>query len=70
MHREIGVLRVTSAGSDGSAGLTFQKKGRGSKRECEKQLAGTKNNCMALQKITMAIKSVLSFLEGKEGKKR
>jgi len=29
MRREIGVLRVTSLGGDGSAGLTFQKKRKG-----------------------------------------
>lgn len=56
MHREIGVLRVTNPGSDGSAGLTFQKKGRGSKRGYEKQLAATKNNCMALQKLPWQLK--------------
>lgn len=33
MHREIGLLRVTSPGRDGSAGLTFQKKEKGGARE-------------------------------------
>lgn len=70
IHIEIGVCSVTSTGRDGSARLTFQKRGKGGKRKYEKQLAGTKDDFMALQKITMAIKRALSFLEEKEGKKR
>lgn len=48
---------------DGSARLTFQKRGKVSKREYEEQLAGTKDDFTALQEITTAIKSALSFLE-------
>lgn len=35
IRREIGGCRVTSTGRDGSARLTFQKRGKGSKREYE-----------------------------------
>lgn len=47
-----------------------KKKGKGRKREYEKQLSGTKDDFTALPKITTAIKSALSFLEEKEGKER
>lgn len=62
IHREIGGCRVTRR-EDGSARLTFQKRGKVSKREYEEQLAGTKDDFTALQEITTAIKSALSFLE-------
>lgn len=70
IQREIEGCRITRTGRDGSARVTSQKRGKGSKKEYKKQLAGTKDDFMALQKITTAIKSALSFLEEAEGKER
>lgn len=41
-----------------------KKKVGGSKRRYKKQLAAAKNNCMALQKITMAIKKCFKLFGG------
>lgn len=70
IQREIEGCRITSTGRDGSAHVTFQKRRKGSKKEYKKQLAGTKDDFMALQNIITAIKSALSFLEETEGKER
>lgn len=47
-------------------GSPSKKRGRGSKRGYKKQLAETKNDCMAFNCYGNFLQSVLSFLEEKE----
>lgn len=60
----LGCSQLQAQGVMDLQGHLPKKKGGGSKRRYKKQLAAAKNNCMALQKITMAIKKCFKLFGG------